>query len=322
MKTDIGVIVGRFQVARLSTGHRELIEHVQRETNQTIIVLGDSPVHVTQNNPLSVDMRKQMILGEFSNIFMLSLEDQKHDDDWSKSLDNLISKNIPPYSTVKLYGSRDSFLESYSGKYPTERTEQRNNSISGTDHRMQVACSPRYNEDFRRGIIWATQNQYKSIQTMVDVAPIILIDGDPHVVLIHKVPDGKGWLRFAGGYVDANDIDGLFDGSVLGQNAIREMTEETGLIPTEGYFRDNVKYLGTFGIQDWRYKDSRVMSAFFVINAKGTAIAQDDADEVKVVSVRDYVNIVWTSIVEEHAGLAVALRSHLIDLYGTEPYNK
>ena len=50
--TDVGVIVGRFQVNELHAAHRELIDTVIGNHKKVLIFLGLSPVRVTRHNPL------------------------------------------------------------------------------------------------------------------------------------------------------------------------------------------------------------------------------------------------------------------------------
>ncbi|NLH78717.1 MAG: hypothetical protein GX465_16950, partial [Acidobacteria bacterium] len=177
-----------------------------------------------------------MIHKEFPECLILSLPDCKTDEEWCKNLDSLISINTPPQASIKLYGSRYSFLDCYKGKFQTELVQESMGSISGTSHRMTIACKPKNSEDFRKGVIWATQNQYNKVQMMVDVAPIIQIDETQNVILINKKSDGN-LLRFIGGHVEPEPCD-YQTSHALEIQAVREMTEESNLNCWSGWISD------------------------------------------------------------------------------------
>ena len=116
---DVGVVVGRFQVEQLHDGHVELLNWVVREHSKVIVVLGVPALQCRRNNPLDFHARALM-LGKYNHgLIVVPLEDQKHDTVWSKNLDMLIRPLLLPGQSVCLYGSRDSFLTHYHGKYPT-----------------------------------------------------------------------------------------------------------------------------------------------------------------------------------------------------------
>lgn len=314
-KVDIGVIVGRFQVTTLSEGHRRLIEYVSSECHRTLIILGESPVRCTKHDPLTVEMRSQTIHKEFPECLILSLPDCKTDKEWCKNLDSLISANIPPQASIKLYGSRYSFLDCYKGKFSTELVQESMGSISGTSHRSSIACKPKNSEDFRKGVIWATQNQYNKVQMMVDVAPIIQINEFPNVILINKKSDGN-LLRFIGGHVESNHKD-YQTPYVLEIQAIREMTEESNLNCWSGWISERITYLGSFFIDDWRYQnEDSVISAFFVIDAEGIPCAGDDADSIQTVPAIQFIDPYFIDkIVPEHQTMAIKLQQYLKDKF-------
>jgi len=314
-KVDIGGIVGRFQVATLSEGHRRLIEYVSSECHRTLIILGESPVQCTKHDPLTVEMRSQMIHKEFPECLILSLSDCKTDEEWCRNLDSLISANIPPQASVKLYGSRYSFLDCYKGKFQTELVQESMGSISGTSHRMTIACKPKNSEDFRKGVIWATQNQYNKVQMTVDVAPIIQIDEIPNVILINKKSDGN-LLRFIGGHVEPEPRD-YQTPHALEIQAIREMTEESNLNCWSGWISERITYLGSFFIDDWRYQnEDSIISAFFVIDAEGVPRVGDDADSIQMIPIIQFIDSDFIDqIVSEHQVLAIKLQQYLKDKF-------
>jgi nicotinamide mononucleotide adenylyltransferase len=118
-KGDVGIIVGRFQVDELHEAHTTLIRKVVDNYPKNIIFLGLSPLKCTGKNPLDFEARKQMILNEFPDVNVLYIKDVPDDALWSKNLDEMIEDLISPHQRAILFGGRDAFLNSYSGKYDT-----------------------------------------------------------------------------------------------------------------------------------------------------------------------------------------------------------
>ena len=87
-ETSIGVIVARFQVAELTEGHKEILEHVlAKKHNQNVIFLGIAPTRATKNNPLDYDSRRRMIEEEYPGKFTIMYQrDDPSDEYWSASL--------------------------------------------------------------------------------------------------------------------------------------------------------------------------------------------------------------------------------------------
>ena len=159
--TDAAVIVGRFQVHELHDAHIDLIQSVCNMHEKVIIFLGLSPARVTRNNPLDFEMRKQMLLEKFPNVIVLYIKDVKEDESWSKQLDEQI-KDVVGLGTATLYGSRDSFINHYTGKYQTEELES-DVYISGTEIRNSISKKVKNTPEFRAGVIWAAYNQYPKV---------------------------------------------------------------------------------------------------------------------------------------------------------------
>lgn len=117
MPEKIGVIVGRFQVPELHPGHRYLIETVAHANDHIFVILGDSKI-VSLHDPFSVETRRTMIHTVYPNVHIAEIPDYPSDETWSKNLDQII-RQFSPSGDVTLYGSRKSFLEQYSGTFPT-----------------------------------------------------------------------------------------------------------------------------------------------------------------------------------------------------------
>ncbi len=260
---DIGVIVGRFQVNELHTGHIKLVESVMALHKRVVVLLGVSPTLVTKNNPLDFIARKEMLLQKFPAISVLSIPDMASDHQWSLELDKRI-REACPLGSVLLYGGRDNFIKYYSGHFDTADLGEFS-AFSGTKIRKDVSNEVKSSADFRSGVIFAAYNQYSKVYPTVDVA---IVNGDK-VLLGQKLHQEK--YRFIGGFSDA--ADDSFEAA-----AKREAREETGLE------LENLKYLGSAKIDDWRYRseEDKIITLFFLADyINGHAEAKDDIATLK-----------------------------------------
>ena len=194
-KADVGVIVGRFQVDELHEGHVDLISQIIKFHHKVIIFLGLSPCKCTTKNPLDFEARKQMILTRFPSVTVLYIVDQYSDVGWSDNLDHQIQMVTGPGQSVILYGSRDSFIKYYSGKYECQEIEQKV-FVSGTDIRKKISGNVVSSPLFRKGVIWAVNNQYPKCFPTVDVA---IMKNNQSVLLGKK--NKEPFYRFVGGFV-------------------------------------------------------------------------------------------------------------------------
>lgn len=280
---DVGVIIGRFQVPELHAAHRDLIESVAEKHSKVIIVLGLSPLPVTRQNPLDFEARKQMILSEFPEVLVLYSKDQASDEVWSRKLDETIGDLLAPGQTAVLYGSRDSFIVHYSGRFPSQELLQES-YISGTEVRKAIAAG-RTSDDpgFRRGVVWAAFGRYPTCFATVDVA--ILNEDETKVLLARKPHEDR--FRFVGGFADPKSPSYEAD-------ARREVEEETHIVITDP------EYLASFIVDDWRYRGEVDVIKTLFFRAKlfsGTPRADDDIAELKWFDL-DYFKM--TQIVETH----------------------
>jgi len=307
-KDGIGVIVGRFQEYSLSDAHKEIIEYALDRHNSVIVMVGESQCRVTKHDPLNFEMRRQMIVSEFQNVIVLPIIDMRDDKEWSGALDDIVNRNSPPRANIVMYGSRDSFLESYCGMHKTQRLNIFGTS-SSTVRRKEVGESIINSIDFRKGVIWATQNRYAQIIPTVDIA----IVHNNSIVMIKKDSDND-MIRFIGGYVECiDDSDGSFD--LLAKNAIKETLEEVAI---KINLDDNIINMGSYAIDDWRYKNSgnHIMTTFFIINLSNKdihPIAGDDADSIVTVNLDDIILEKEIKIVPEHAILLKKLKEYFVD---------
>lgn len=282
MNTEVGVIVGRFQIDKLHQGHINLIEQVCLKHSKVIIFLGIANTLVTKKNPLDFVTRKIMILEKYPNITVLPLKDMRSDEEWSRVIDIKI-KEIYPIDPVILYGSRDSFIPYYKGQYKTiEFTE--NFYISATKIRDTISDEIKSTSDFRSGVIYAAYHQYPIVHPTVD----ILIIRNNEILLAKKPNELK--FRFIGGFVDTTD-------KTLELAAKREVYEEAKLEI------DELMYITSMQVDDWRYRneDAKIMTTLY--SAKyifGRPEASDDISELRFFHID---NLRLSDIVEEHREL-------------------
>lgn len=242
--SSVGVIVGRFQVDDLHDGHISLIENVIKKHRKVLIFLGVTPVLSSKRNPLDFDSRKNMIEKRFDDVTVVPLPDMSSNELWSKTLDNRIAE-IYPNSLVILYGSRDSFIQYYSGKHSTYALPSVV-TVAGSQIRENIHNNKYTSKDFRAGNIYATFNQYPRVHTTVDIA---IIRNDE--LLLGKKSDEDKY-RFIGGFSDPRDDN-------FEHTARREVSEETGL-EVEGF-----EYISSHKIDDWRYRNEidKIITIFY-----------------------------------------------------------
>lgn len=283
---DVGVIVGRFQVPELHDAHIDLIQTVCNNHDKVIIFLGLSPLMVTRENPLDFESRKQMILDVFPNVNILYIKDVNNDSLWSKRLDSMISDVITPAQSVTLYGGRDSFIVHYEGKHPTQELVQ-DVWISGKEIRKEIGrASSKSSHDWRAGVIWAASAAYPKCYATVDVA---VFNEDESKILLGRKPNEDRY-RLIGGFSEPSSISYEAD-------ARREVYEETGIDITDP------EYIGSFLIDDWRYRNETDKIKTLLFKAKhrsGTPKANDDIAELKWFSIQELAHNLYNDIVIEH----------------------
>ena len=291
-KSDIGVIIGRFQVHALHEAHRNLIDSVVSKHKRVILFLGVSPVIGTTKDPLDFTSRKLMIQESYPDINIAPLPDKGSDMVWSKTIDTRV-REIFPLGSVVLYGGRDSFLPYYHGSFNVCELEQ-TIYISGTEVRKQVSEEIKSSPLWRAGAIYQAYNQYPVSYQTVDIA---CLSSEGNRILLCRKPNEDN-LRFIGGFVDPSDPS-------LESAAKREFGEETGgNAEIEG-----IKYLGSFRVDDWRYRKGRdkIMTALFMGNMiYGSVSPSDDIAELHWVEISDFVSdeFIEKNIVAEHIPLA------------------
>ena len=242
----IGVVICRFQVHKLHDAQKVLIDMVCDNHKKVIIFLGVPVIGNTKSNPLDFATRKAMLQEMYPQSVILPLKDQRSNERWSQILDGEIKTPFGDLPAL-LYGSRDSFIPYYSGKYKT--TELTTDVFySGTEVRRQVSREILASEDFRAGIIHANYAQRPVTYPTVDIVAY----NDKGQILLGKKPDEANY-RFIGGFVDRTDKN-------WEHAARREFAEETG-----GCEIGDLTYVSSKAINDWRYAkcESGIMTTLF-----------------------------------------------------------
>lgn len=292
----IGIIVARFQTPYLHEGHIALVKYVKERNDKVIIFLGTTVTRLTQNNPLDFETRKKMVLERFPEMIIHEFPDQKHNDKWNEELDKLID-NLHEGDDIILYGSRDSFINHYKGKYRTETIQEISN-VSATRLRSDCNSVAQDTQQFREGIIYASAQKYPTSWQAVDVA---IINFDTKQILLGRKA-GEDRYRFIGGFVDIKD-------DRLEVSAKREVIEECGHIETAQY-----EYITSLRIDDWRYRktEDKIMTAFFCCHfIFGHPEPQDDIAELKWF---DLKTLVENYLEPEHHPLLESLKEYLWEI--------
>ena len=252
-KYDVGVVVGRFQVHKLSDAHRDIIKRITETHKKVIIIIGVAPTLGTKNNPMDYITRLEMVRDEFPEAIITHVMDTESDSDWDTVVDTAV-KSLAPVGSVCLYGGRDSFVEHYHGMYDKMEISSAYYESEGTKIRADLKHEALKSEDFRKGVIYASQNQYPKVYPTVDIAIIrSAVRNSNEVLLGRKTPGGK--LRFPGGFVDPTDISHE-------QAAIREASEEV-----DAEISKDLEYVCTHRIDDWRYKSSeKIITTLYQTN--------------------------------------------------------
>lgn len=292
---DVAVIVGRFQVHQLHEAHIELIDTVQEMHSRVIIFIGLSPLRNTKTNPLDFPSRKKMIQEAYPDVEVYYIDDNRSDVVWSKNLDRQIENWLKPGQSATLYGSRDSFIPYYHGKFSTAELESKT-YVSGTEIRRRISVNHPPTKDFRAGVISASHSRYPTCYATVDVA---VIDKDRGRLLLGQKA-GETNLRFLGGFSSPESESYEEDGR-------REVMEEAGIVPEE------MTYIGSTTIDDWRYRGEadRIKTLFFVGQyMSGRPQGGDDIASVTWVSLEDAITG-KIAVVEEHQVLMDMLIAYL-----------
>ena len=277
-----GIIIGRFQVFELNAVHEKLIDSVRRQHRQLIIFLCTNPAP-SDRNPLEWEFRGEMFFQKYGDkITLFDMPDLPDDRIWSQELDRRILA-ARPEGEVTLYGSREAFVDRYSGRFPTVALDA-NEADHPEEMIIEGAANPR---DFRAGMLYATLRRYPTVYPTVDIA--VFRDTYRELLLARKENETK--FRLPGGFTDP--ADDSFE-----MAALRELGEECGDIEVA-----ELTYLGSCRIDDWRYRgsmDTIITHLYACSIVDGDPIASDDIAELRWFSVE---KLRATHFVPEHQPL-------------------
>lgn len=283
---SLGVVIGRFQIHELHEGHVALLDYVNERHDQMLILVGHNMVRFNTADPFPFHIRKQMLESRFPRATVLPLPDSPiSNEHWSAVVDEKV-KSVSYTGEAVLYGSRDSFIPSYFGKFPTEEVPEFS-KCSATELRAKAADNHVDDPMFRLGWLAAINAQYAVTDPTVDA---VIFKPDWSQILMGRRGEGSP-LRFFGGFVDPEDDS-------LEMAVTRERTEEAlGILVGEP------TYIGSKRIDDPRYKKSKygIMTTFFAMEFQsGEDVAGDDMGVTQWV---DFVPELRDQIAEEHRPL-------------------
>lgn len=289
------VIIGRFQVARLTEGHLHLLNYVNQQEGSLVIMLGTSPAPYTRRNELSFSSRKEMILDVFPHAIIKCIIDKRNDKVWSEEVDTLLRE----FDEVHLYTGRDGFDKYYTGVHPVVIINPCAEG-SGTEARERIKNREINDEKWREGVIHGIQNKFPTAFPTVDIAPLKRTFGGERIqVLMGRKSDNPKFC-FIGGFVDPEDTS-------LEAAAWRELKEETG-----GNMQCmELKYVSSRKIADFRYNNSGdgIISSFFVTWVYGGSWSpSDDIVELKWIDLDDLTE---TIVSEVHHELLSDLKKYI-----------
>lgn len=277
----IGVIVARFQVPTLHAGHVQLLSDIAKRADKVIVFLGHKTHQPDLKNPYPLKVRKGMLKQviekhNFSNIVIDTIEDHPiSNEGWSDDLDSKITLHVEKEGVdveVTLYGSRDSFINYYTGRHKTEVVEEKI-IASGTEMRNRILSltEDELTDLHREGMVYGLKAVYPVGMSVVDVVVYRKSYSGYEYLLARKPRENV--FRMIGGFFDVTQDESLEEA------ALRELKEEAGDIEVQEPI-----YLMSEKMEDWRYNDNqhKIVSSFFAMEyVSGTPIPNDDIEELR-----------------------------------------
>lgn len=305
----IGIIVARFQVPSLHAGHVHFILEAAEQVDHLVIFLGYTVNQPDIKNPFSLAVRKAMLMQTLRaqnldhKVHIDTLQDHPVSNEaWSEELDAKIHDYEIKLHTetkddveVTLFGSRDSFIKYYHGKYTSRIIEEKIHT-SGTAVRNAILSrkEDELSDLEREGMIYAMKQLYPVGMSVVDVA-VYKQENDVVSILVGRKPREK-LLRLIGGFFDVSVDNSLEDA------ALREMREEVGDISV-----GVPQYVISKKVDDWRYRDNqhKIVSSLFIVDYRGgEPHPHDDIEELVWINLDNELEM---KLVESHRGFFNAL---------------
>lgn len=295
-------LFGRFQFDALRPEHVGLIETLRQRHERIVVLLQVWPVRTNDQHPLDFNARANMLRAMWPGLDVRGVDAAAEPATKSANLDAAIAEFCKVAKikgkVPRVYGSKKGLTSWYVGTNPTGELAYEN-FPSGAQIRNRLSECGKASEDFRAGVIWATQNQYPHCIPTVDIA---IYDPAAKRVLLGRKP-GESYWRFPGGYAEAATDSNK-------QDVVREAKEETGieLVPTPErlFFLDGVQ------IEDWRYKGSKDQvrtSLYVAIVDPAQAATAKAGDDLKDVEWFDPAQISYSDVMPLHHRLMAAFRN-------------
>ena len=266
MGTEYGVIIGRFQVFKLDQSHIDIIEAVRANHTHVVVLLGVSPIR-GRRHPLNIKARKQMIQERFPDVEIRKLNDARFDAKWVQNIEEALQDF--PAGSITLYSNSPSIYVNHGGKWPIFPLQQQEH-VESESERMEAAERITHTEEFRAGVIYGISSQWNRAILTVDVA-VVKPSRDGIFCLLVRKPN-EPLFRFPGGYVDPAD-------KIIEEAGVREVLEETQCVA------NNLKYLGSLQVDDWRYRfePDKIMTVFYIASyVNGDPAPTDDIEDGEV----------------------------------------
>ena len=280
MKKTLGVIVGRFQTAEITPGHEFLFSEVYKRHKNIVTFIGCKPPHFQpdEKNPLDFFSRKSMIQASKPDVSILSITDNRYDEEWSFELDKRIDEIRGSFDVI-LYGSRDSFISHYKGKFETCELES-TIIYSATSVREEIIQKELEDKKFRCGYIYGLSEK---LVCGLHNSFGLLYEKDEKgklKILIGKRRGEKEYSLFGGIYNPAVDKS-------YSETMKRTMKEQLG----NNVEISSVKFLFDYQLDHWAYKSSpdKIHGNFFLCeNSWGFVRPNQDFELVEWVSLEDF----------------------------------
>jgi 8-oxo-dGTP pyrophosphatase MutT (NUDIX family)/nicotinamide mononucleotide adenylyltransferase len=239
---SLAVISAKFQAPTLTVAQEGLIFKALNDYDEVLIVLGSNRI-VTDIELLKYEWRVDIIKKIFEDdgierITFANLYDVYNKERWSVLLDEIIDdyKIKKGNCDVTLLGGRDSFLDTYVGKYTHKErySSMYGDTISATNMRNSIEYTD--NVMFRKGMFFQAKRAYATAFPTVDIA---VIDGRGHILLGKRSYESK--YRFIGGVSEPDTQSHEIA-------AVKELEEEAHIIADES----KLKYVYSSLVNDPR----------------------------------------------------------------------
>ena len=282
MKKTLGVIVGRFQTPDITPGHEFLFEEVYKRHKNLVVFIGCKPPHFQpdEKNPLDFFSRKSMIQASKPDVSILSITDNRYDEEWSIELDKRIDEIKGAFDVI-LYGSRDSFISHYKGKFETHELES-TIIYSATSVREEIIQKELEDKKFRCGFIYGLSERlvcglHNSFGLLYEKE-----ENGKIKILIGKKRGDKEYSLFGGVYSPDSDKN-------YADTMKRTMKEQLG----DNIEIGSVKFLFDAQLDHWAYKSSndKLHANFFLCQrAWGYVRPNHDYELVEWVTLEEFEN--------------------------------